>query len=124
MFGIHFLKAYNFFCLSYTRKLSLTLSLFAALILARRWLSRGIPRVVKESSAPPINSKFIKQLLTLIPITIPSFSSQEALLTYTLFILVLIRSIMSIFVSTLNGKLLKSLITINSKQFFQRVKSI
>lgn len=121
MSGVYFLRAYNFFSVSFTRKFSLTVCISLALFATRRWLSRNIPRVHKDSSAPPINSKFIKQLLALIPIAIPSFSSPEALLTYSLFALVLIRSILSIFVSNLNGKLLKALITINSKQFFQRV---
>ena len=124
MLSVHLVKVLNFFWKSYTRKASLVASLAFLFYLLRRYLSRNIPRVQFESRGPSLNSNFLRQLGSLLPIAIPSYKSQEAVMSYSLLLLVLVRSVLSILVSTLNGKLLKALVTVNSKQFFRRVGSM
>jgi hypothetical protein len=64
---------------------------------------------------------FLRQLFNIIPIVIPSFISTEAMCIYALSSLVIVRTFISIFVSDLNGKLLKAILAVNSQQFLRRV---
>jgi ABC transporter transmembrane region 2 len=86
-------------------------------------LNRNIPPLPKDRDLSYIDSSFISQLMKLVSISIPSFTSKEAIYTYTLGSLLLCRTYLSIFLTSLNGKLLKSLITNDKQAFYRRVIS-
>lgn len=116
-----FHKAILFFSKSIPGKISLAAGCLGLLYTIRWVLGRGIPKFTDHPSKTSINTTFIHQLWSIIPKVIPSATSSEALCIYSLSILVVFRTILSIFVSSLNGKLLKAIITLNSQQFFRRV---
>ena len=95
------------------------------LIYILRWfLSRNIPSLPEGFPKPSTNTTFLKQLFKLLPIAIPSYSSKEAVYTYTLSLILIIRSLLNIFISSLNGKIIKAVVTNNKQAFFRRVISI
>ena len=115
------LKPFLFFSKSLTHRLIFLGGSSAFIYLIRYMLSRNVPSLKSKSARYTLSVRFFRQLFKLIPIVIPSFTCPEALSIYFLSLLLLLRSYLSIFVSNMNGKLLKSLVTINSQQFFRRV---
>ena len=106
---------------SFQRKLTIFGGALSFLYFLRWVLSRNIPSMPELPPKSSTDTTFIRQLLKLIPIAIPSYTSKEALYAYTLSALLILRTLLSIFVSTLNGKLLKCLITNNKQSFIRRV---
>lgn len=106
---------------SFRRKLSFFGGFFGIICMLRWLLGRNIPTLPDIPPRSLNDVAFLKQLFKLIPIAIPSFRSKEALYAYTLSSLLILRSFLSIFVSSLNGKLLKALVTDNKQAFIRRV---
>ena len=104
-----------------SQKLKLLGGIFGLMYFFRWQLGRNIPSIPELSIRNSIDSSFISQLSKLIPIAIPSYSSKEAIYTYSLGLILIFRSLLSIFVSSLNGKLLKALVTYDKQAFFRRV---
>lgn len=114
-------KAIIFFSKSVPGKISFVSGCLGLLYIIRYILSRNIPKFSEHSSKKSISTSFLRQLFNIIPIVIPSFTSTEAMCIYALSSLVIVRTFISIFVSDLNGKLLKAILAVNSHQFLRRV---
>lgn len=82
-----------------------------------------------HSKAPPPKKKskgnvdmiFFKRILGLLKIVVPSWKSKEVLDLSLLTILLVARTFLSIYISSINGRIVKAIVELNFQLFIRRV---
>lgn len=64
-----------------------------------------------------VDMKFLKNLWKLIRISIPSFVSRETLCLISSYSLMVLRTVLTIYISEINGSIVKSIIKMNIQKF-------
>ena len=77
----------------------------------------------KRNDRGAVNLKFFAQLWTLIKVVIPSATSKEAFLLALLSALLVARTMLSISISSVNGGVVKSIVTRDFNSFLNKVLS-
>ena len=76
---------------------------------------------IKRSDRGSVNLKFGYQLLQLIKVVVPSVKSKEAFLLALLSILLVARTMLSISISSVNGGVVKAIVTRDFNLFLNKV---
>ncbi|OMJ84950.1 hypothetical protein SteCoe_13859 [Stentor coeruleus] len=79
---------------------------------------------VSSSKKGHVNAQFIKRLWPLIKIVIPSWKSREVLNLVTLSVLLVARTFMSVSISDIKGKIVKTIVKQDFRKFLETVRYI
>jgi hypothetical protein len=71
-----------------------------------------------------VNAEFIKRLWPLVKIVIPSWKSREVLNLVTLSVLLVARTFMSVSISDIKGKIVKTIVKQDFRKFLETVRRI
>lgn len=71
-----------------------------------------------------VNAQFIKRLWPLVKIVIPSWKSREVLNLVTLSVLLVARTFMSVSISDIKGKIVKTIVKQDFRKFLETVRHI
>lgn len=75
----------------------------------------------KRTDRGSVNMKFFSQLWTLVKVVVPSVRSKESLLLALLSILLVARTMLSISISSVNGGVVKAIVTRDFNSFLKKV---
>lgn len=95
-------------------------SLYQAQLRQRPGTAASEGEVIKRKRVE-LNSEFFRNLLRLLKIVIPGWKSKELRLVISHSFFLVIRTLMSLYVAELDGKLVSSLIRGKGKEFFQGI---
>lgn len=102
------------------------IALIVAVVYALYKPKRG-PKAPASSSPRPkkalVDLNFLKHLQKLVKIVVPSFASREVLWLFSLSVLLVFRTFMSLSISEIKGKIVKSIVTKKGSNFVLAVKS-
>jgi len=70
-----------------------------------------------------VDLEFLKRLKKLVRIVVPSFSSREVIWLFSLSVLLVLRTFLSLSISEIKGKIVKSIVTKKGSNFVLAVKS-
>jgi ATP-binding cassette subfamily D (ALD) protein 3 len=79
---------------------------------------RKIPRKQGQGN---VDKVFMQRILTLVKIVIPSIKSMEVLDLTVLTVFLVVRTMMSIYISSLNGRIVKTIINGDFDRFVKKV---
>jgi ABC transporter transmembrane region 2 len=80
----------------------------------------GVPKA-KRNDRGAVNVKFFSQLWELIKIVVPSVNSKESFLLVLLSVLLVARTLLSISISSVNGGVVKAIVTKDFNLFLNKV---
>eukprot|EP00331_Platyophrya_macrostoma_P033879 CAMPEP_0176441092 /NCGR_PEP_ID=MMETSP0127-20121128/20986_1 /TAXON_ID=938130 /ORGANISM="Platyophrya macrostoma, Strain WH" /LENGTH=176 /DNA_ID=CAMNT_0017825793 /DNA_START=48 /DNA_END=575 /DNA_ORIENTATION=- len=82
------------------------------------------PTKEKKGGKGNVDSVFLKRILTLIRIVVPSWKSKEVFNLGLLTVLLIVRTFLSIYISSINGRIVKSIVKRNLPLFIRRIISL
>eukprot|EP00331_Platyophrya_macrostoma_P019599 CAMPEP_0176473224 /NCGR_PEP_ID=MMETSP0127-20121128/42179_1 /TAXON_ID=938130 /ORGANISM="Platyophrya macrostoma, Strain WH" /LENGTH=657 /DNA_ID=CAMNT_0017868179 /DNA_START=25 /DNA_END=1995 /DNA_ORIENTATION=+ len=82
------------------------------------------PTKEKKGGKGNVDSVFLKRILTLIRIVVPSWKSKEVFNLGLLTVLLVVRTFLSIYISSINGRIVKSIVKRNLPLFIRRIISL
>jgi len=81
-------------------------------------------RQKKQKHRGSVNIAFIKRLLELLKIAFPTWKSSEVFYLFALTVFLALRTFLSIYISTVNGRVVKAIIRTDRNMFFARVLNL
>jgi len=124
----HLLRLIKAMVSSKERKLA-TSGVILGVLYCLHWIqNRGAAKYanlqkVKRNDRGSVNMKFGSELLELLKIVVPSMKSKEAFLLALLSVLLVARTMLSISISSVNGGVVKAIVTRNFPLFLNKVRS-